>query len=117
MQGIGKIIRFLNKSDKRITVMQGGARCFGPDQQVITRKGSEKISDIQPGREVLTYNEQTKKREYKRVKESLKFANTKTTIKIKLTGGEEIIVTDDHEFFYHGKWMPIKDILILWSGR
>lgn len=90
-----------------IFVLQGGTRCFAPNQLVFTKKGSKPISEIQQGDLVRTFNERTKELEWKPVKEVLSFNNHKPTIHIKLKNGKEIIVSADHEFYVNGRWMSV----------
>lgn len=102
----------------QIVVAQGGTSCFGKGQYIVTENGKKKIEDIQPGDKVLTLNESTGRNEYKKVHETLKFNNTKKTIELKLKNGQIIKATEDHKFFFHGQWTPLKDIITLFEhGR
>lgn len=102
----------LNEIDNyNIFVLSGGARCFCPSQKVITKRGSIPISEIAIGDIIKCYNEQTLSDEWKPVLDVTKFQNDKSTIRIRLKNGEEIICNADHKFFYKGRWIAISDIL------
>lgn len=105
----------LKKGIKKKVVIynEGGSRCFGGEQKIITENGSKPISELKKGDIVLTYNEVTKVNEYKKVNKSIPSINSKKTLKIILRNGESIIVTDDHKFFYEGRWISIKHLLSL----
>lgn len=105
------------KSTEKILINQGGTSCFEGSQLVITKRGSIPIKDIVIGDFVLSYNEITKLNEWNLVKNLFKFNNTKKTIKVKLKNGKEIIVTDDHKFFYKGSWNTLKHLLYLKYGN
>lgn len=102
---------------KVVICNEGGSRCFGKDQLVVTDKGSVPISLIEKGDLVLTLNESNGKEEYKEVDCLNSMRNTKKTLKIKLKNGKEIIVTDDHEFYHEGAWVAIKHLLSLRSEK
>ena len=102
---------------KQIVINQGGSSCFHSKQLVITKRGSVPISDIVIGDIVKCYNEKTKKKEWKTVKTTFKFDNTKPTIKVKLKNGKEIIATEDHKFFYEGGWCSLKHLVSLLDGN
>lgn len=101
------------EAQTRYIFNEGGTRCFHFDQLVITRQGSKRISEIRPGEFVLTYNEQTKKNEYKRVDEALKLENSKPTLKITLKNGQTIICTEDHKFYFRGGWHTLIHLVSL----
>lgn len=106
-----------NDNNKVIIGNAGGTRCFSKETKVLTSKGYKPISDIKPKDLVLTYNEQTKNKEYKLVNKSLKFNNTKKTIEVTLQSGKKFRATEDHEFYYKGAWHSLKDLLSLWDER
>ena len=103
-----------SQDEKVIICNEGSSRCFHSGQKVITSEGSKPISEIQPGEKVLTFNEETKRREFKLVKESLKFNNIKPCLKITLKNGKQILATEDHEFYYKGSWHSLKHIVSLY---
>jgi phage terminase large subunit len=51
-----KVYELLASSDKRITVMQGGSRCFTGETLVLTHDGYKKIRDIEIGEMVFSLN-------------------------------------------------------------
>lgn len=65
------------------------------------------------GEFVKTYDERTGENIFKPVIKTLKFKNRKNTLKVRLRNGQEIIATDDHEFYFKGDWVSLKHILSL----
>ncbi len=99
-------------STKTIVVNQGGTSCHAPDTLVKTKnRGNIPIKDVKEGDLVDSYNKITKSVEVKKVINTFEYYNSKKTVKVKLKNGERIIVTDDHEYYFEGKWTPIKEIL------
>jgi len=92
-------------------VLQGGTRCFAPNQMVVTKSGSKPISKVEVGELVKTFNEDSRQIEWKPIMDVLRFENEKQTVMVKLKNGQEIVCSADHEFFHNGKWTPIIDIL------
>lgn len=86
---------------------EGGTRCFAPDTLVRTMNGLIPIQDIQEGDAVKTKNG------YNEVNKIWKFKNYKKAVKIKLKNGKFIECTDDHKFYFRGRWIEIKNILSL----
>ena len=86
---------------------EGGTRCFGANTLVRTMNGLIPIQDIQEGYAVKTQNG------WNEVIETHKFKNTKKAIRIKLKNGKLIECTDDHKFYFRGRWIEIKNILSL----
>ena len=104
-------------SDKRYAILLGGAGCFYPDQLIKTYTGSKKISEIKKGDLVLSYNEDTKKDEYKLCIDTFKYKNNKKLIKVNLKNGSTIIATEDHKFYYRGCYIVLKDLVSLHNGK
>ena len=105
-------VYYWNKeSDKFITINQGGTSCFGPDTLVETENGSKKISELKIGDLVKNFDEMTGEIILSPVTDTFKFDNTKPTVEIKFKNGPSIRCTDDHKFYFQGKWVPIKEIL------
>jgi intein/homing endonuclease len=102
---------------EQIVINQGGTDCFSGDTKVVTKNGNINISDLKKGDLVLSFNEKTQKKEYKKVINVFNFKNNKKTIKLKLKNGHEIIVTEDHEFYFEGGWYSIKHLLSLYNGN
>jgi intein/homing endonuclease len=106
-----------NEEDKVVICNEGGTRCFSKDTKVLTSKGYKNISLVKNGDKVLTYNEASHKKEFKKVNESLKFKNTKKTYKVKMKSGVEFVATEDHEFYYKGGWVSLKHLLSLLNEK
>lgn len=100
-------------ADTRFIVNQGGSRCFAPDTLVVSKNGKKKISEVKEGDEVLSFNEETKQKEWRQVKNLFRLKNDKPTIRIKLKNGSEIIATEDHRFWHQGGWVSLKTMLKL----
>lgn len=100
-----------------LIVHQGGTSCFAGVQKVITRRGLVPISEILPGDIVKCFNESTNTVEWKPVKQSFKYDNSKKTVRVRLKSGKEIIATEDHKVFYEGGWHSLKHILSLSNGK
>ena len=62
---------------------------------------------------VLTMNEVSGEKEWKPVRHTYVFENEKETVRIRLKNGHTITCTSDHEFFYNGRWVSVKEILSL----
>ena len=71
--------------------------CFEGDTPIITDKGIKKIKDICKDDYVLSYNEKTKKNEYKRVV-ATKNNGLKEIIKLTI-GNKKLLLTPDHKIF------------------
>jgi hypothetical protein len=97
--------------DAFITVNQGGTSCFAPATLVVTTKGPKKISEIQIGDIVKTYDINTDTVQYKEITDTFSFDNTKKTVRLTLKNGISIVCTDDHKFYINGEWLPIKEVL------
>lgn len=107
-----------NRNSKaKVVINQGGTSCFGGSQLIITKRGSIAIKDVVIGDFVLSFNEETKKQQWKEVKNLFSYQNSKKTVRLKLKNGTEIIVTEDHHFYYEGGWHSIKHILSLRDGN
>lgn len=95
--------------DYQLHLYAGGRECFAKDTMIHTPLGLVKIQDIKTGDKV--YSVKDGKKIIKKVLGLVKTKNTKKTIKLTLLDGSTIICTDDHKFFYKGKYRKIKDIL------
>lgn len=102
-------------NDTRYFIITGGRGCFCGGQLIQTAVGVKPISEIKKGDKVLSYNEATKKNEYKRVTNTFKYDNDKI-VRIRLKNGTEIKVTEDHKFYYKNRWVSVKDLLSLFYG-
>ena len=99
------------KRGYRLIAHQGGTYCFAPGTNIVTKEGLKPIYEIQVGDIVKTFNESTGDIEWKKVVDKFKYSNEKKTIKIRLKSGISITCTEDHKFYYNGKWVAIIDIL------
>lgn len=97
---------WIRDSTKPIVINQGGTSCFAPDTKVVTYSGLKNISEIKVGDLV-----KTKESQFKRVLNTFEYKNTKQTVEVTMKDGSTFKCTEDHEFFYKGKWTPIIDIL------
>jgi|SRR5690606_3167550 len=108
--------KYLNEqlvSGSKGVVLEGGARCFSPDQLVVTEFGIKPISDIEIGEYVLSFNHKTNKRELKKVIDKIPQKNVKKCLEIKMKDGTIVRCTEEHRFYYKGEYRKIKDILNL----
>ena len=91
-----------------------GTKCFIEGTLVLTSIGLVKIEDIKVGDEVYSYNEETNKKELKKVKRIFRNKTNEwlhLTIKTK-DKEEEIICTKNHRIYINNKgWIEAKDIL------
>ena len=95
---------------KRIVCLFGGRGCFGENQNIETINGYKPISDIQNGDLVKSFNEKSKKIEFKEVVNVFKYKNADKCIRF-IYDNKEIICTLDHKFYYKGKFVEIQKIL------
>ena len=104
-------------SGKRGVILEGSSRCFSGQQQIKTSKGAKLIKNIGTGDKVKSFNEATKKNEYKSVTHLHSFVNTKPSLRITLKNGSIIECTEDHKFYHEGAWVSVKHIVSLWNER
>ena len=102
---------------KQLYICEGGSGCFDGGQQVVTNKGLKPIKDIYIGDMVLSYNETTKLDEYKEVNHKFKYKNKKKCYRVGLRDGSYIIATEDHKFYFEGRWVSLKYILSLFYDK
>lgn len=101
------------REDIRFYVMQGGTRCFAPEQRVVVFGGGSKaICDLVKGDVVKTFNEATGIDEWKGVNEVMRFDNRKSTVNIRLKNGSEIVCNLDHKFYFRGEWLEVAELLV-----
>jgi hypothetical protein len=96
-----------------IAVLMGGVPgCFTANQLIVTADGVKPISEITPFDDVLSYNHETKKNEYRIVEKVHEFpTHQDRIIRIKMKDGTVIEVTENHEFYDGKEYVKIKDIL------
>ena len=103
----------IQATTKRFVVNYGGAGCFTGNQMIVTNKGNKQISNIEKGDMVLTYNHKKDINEFKPVIERIKQKkHYPKLISIKMNNGTIINVTENHEFYYGGSYIKIKDLLV-----
>jgi hypothetical protein len=99
-------------SDKRFASIYGGSGCFGEDTLLTTDKGLKRISEVEVGDIVKSFNHNSDKSEFMKVKNTFKYEDIdKQLILIKLKGGAVLKVTEGHKFWFKGEYVPIKEIL------
>lgn len=110
-----KLITFGKKAYPKfgnVVILAGGAGCFEESTKVKTKEGDKEISKVAVGDEVLTFNEDTKEYEYKKVLDNLQhYAPAKELVKVTFEDGEEFVCTEDHEFLIDGAWVQAKDLI------
>jgi len=83
--------------------------CFTEGTLVAVEKESKKIEDIKVGDLVWSYNEETGKKELKKVVALSRNIST-SLVKISVSG-TEIICTPEHPFYVNGNWVEAKDLV------
>ena len=93
--------------------LQIGTKCFIEGTLVLTSIGLVKIEDIKVGDEVYSYNEETNRKELKKVKRIFRNkTNEWLHLTIKTKDKEEIVCTKNHRIYINNKgWIEAKDIL------
>ncbi len=94
----------------QVVIMAGGAGCFDGRTEVCVDSGYKKISEIEVGEQVLSFNEKTKVKEYKEVQNIFKHQPQKEMLEIELSS-EKIVCTKDHKFLVGSSWVEAKDLL------
>ena len=102
---------------ERIVINQGGTYCFAPDTLVFTQRGNIPIRDVKAGELVKTLDESSGLPRWNKVLETMEYANTKATIRIKMKDGSILEATEDHEIFFEGGWKTLKEIVSLHDER
>lgn len=96
----------------QIVFLAGGSACFKDNTLIKTKNGNKKISEIEIGEEVLSYNVETKQEEYQPVLNVFEHTDTqKPMIQIDFDDGSRVVCTEDHKFFYNEKWVTAKELL------
>ena len=83
--------------------------CFPAGTKVHTQWGLADIEKLEVGVPVLTYNEETGEKEYKKVKKVMRHM-TRRMCALELSNGSTIEVTPEHRFFSNGEWTPIEEL-------
>lgn len=106
------VFDYLQNSKEKITVMQGGSRCFAGNQKVVTDKGNVNISKLKIGDKVLSCDTDTGFVSFKKVIDTS--SNIRKTYTVFLNDGTRIECTPDHRFWYNGEWTQLSVILADW---
>lgn len=102
------------KDNQIIFCNEGGMRCFDGDTLIHTPTGVKPIKDITQNDFVKSYNHTTQKIEYKRVIGTASSSeHGKKCLNIKLKNGNVIKCTEDHEFYYQGRYVEAKHFISL----
>ena len=83
--------------------------CFPAGTKVHTQWGLADIEKLEVGVPVLTYNEETGEKEYKKVKKVMR-RMTRRMCALELSNGTTLEVTPEHRFFSNGEWTPIEEL-------
>ena len=83
--------------------------CFPAGTKVHTQWGLADIEKLEVGVPVLTYNEETGEKEYKKVKKVMR-RMTRRMCALELSNGTTLEVTPEHRFFSNGEWIPIEEL-------
>ena len=83
--------------------------CFPAGTKVHTQWGLADIEKLEVGVPVLTYNEETGEKEYKKVKKVMR-RMTRRMCAMELSNGTTLEVTPEHRFFSNGEWTPIEEL-------
>ena len=74
-----------------------------------TRWGLADIEKLEVGVPVLTYNEETGEKEYKKIKK-VSHRMTRRMCALELSNGTSLEVTPEHRFYSNGEWTPIEEM-------
>ena len=84
--------------------------CFPYYEKVTTKDGAKRICDIEAGEEVLSYNEERKETEWKKVIRRFEKKPT-SLVCVKMEGDKRIYCTSNHKFFTEGNgWKEAKEL-------
>lgn len=115
--GVPEVDHLFTLKRKLVAFITGVPGCFGANQKIHTKNGIEEISNIKEGDYVLCHNHSKKSNEFKRVLITHKFdTHNDKLFKITLKDGTIIKVTENHKFYYEGKYIEIKHIIDLWKN-
>ena len=86
--------------------------CFSKDTLVLLANGEqEKISEIQPGTSIMSFNEETKKFEVDEVVAAISDDLEKEWIKLTFDNGSTVECTKDHLFLTSNRgWVEAQDL-------
>jgi twinkle protein len=111
--GIRDLDQMYSIEDGQYCVVTGTPQCFTKNQKIVTDQGSKEISKLEKGDLVLSYNEDLKTNEYKKVVNAMVNEKTKSKIlRLKMKDGSIIEVTDKHRFFTGTSYRKISELLL-----
>ena len=94
--------------------ISGKGGCFLPGTLVLTENGYKEIDKINIGEKVLSYNEETKQNEYKKVIKTYIHENNPDELYSLLINGKILEVTSNHRFYVKTEngydWVAAKDL-------
>lgn len=97
----------------QLTMVTGIPGCFHKGQLIHTSQGIKRISEINKGDMVLSYNHQKEINEFRKVTATHHFKDREDKMYlIKLKDGTEIKVTESHEFFTGTEYVKISKLLL-----
>lgn len=102
-------------ADNKVILLEGGSRCFAPDQGIVTDNGVKRIANVCKGDRVLSQADNGA-REYQPVLEVHHTNTPKRGYRIKLRNGKEICGTEDHLIWYEGGWHTLRHVVELVHG-
>ena len=95
-----------------IAIIAGRPGCFTGDTEIWTASGKKLISEIKIGDMILSRNLDNGNDEFKPATNFIKHTDRSDRLfYVKMKNGYEFRVTEDHEFFVGGRYIPIKAIL------
>lgn len=100
-----------------VVINAGGTSCFAPETKIYTIRGEIPISEINVGDIVITMNENTGLLQHKPVENIYCYENCKRTIRVHLENGSYFDATEDHEIYFEGRWLMVKDIISLLKNK
>jgi hypothetical protein len=86
--------------------------CFPPDTNVLTPSGNKRISDIESGDTVYSFNEKTMTFEQDEVENIMQREYDGDLIVLEMENGDSLRLTPNHEVWTNNRgWLQAKDIL------
>lgn len=102
----------------QFVVVTGTPSCFTKKQTVLTSEGGKAISELKKGDHVLSYNEDLRINQYKKVLNTMINNFNKDKIyRITMRDGTVIECTENHRFYIGKSYVKIKDLLSLKKNK
>ncbi len=103
---------------KPVIMEAGGSRCFEKNTLVKTDNGEKKISELEKGDKVLSFNHKNNEEEFKNVINVFKNENNKKKCYcFKFKNGDEIKCTEDHEIYLNKAYRPASIVYSMWKNK